>query len=375
MLEFNRELTGLDTLKDLPMKMRLLKGVWYSAFKYKGQFIGRCLKASEKQVRLAERDLSALIEQLERGESEKQKAPGFLVLVANFERVVLSGKAPAYRVRAGSCIRHLKSHFERFVLPDINKDTIVHYRRFREATGAKGSTIRKELYVLKMIVNLEDERFKLPSFKRPDMQFNNKSKKITRRLTYDEALRVIQSADVWLKPIVTVGLFTGLRLSNVLGLKWSCVDLAAKTVWVKDTKNGEDVTVPMSGLVFNALQYLRGFAVPGVDLVFPHLDKHLFERKVQKACKRAHESAGLDWLRPFHDYRHFFCNFLINEGKADYVLVSKLAGHKSPAMTQNYSSPSLGLKQDAVSSFDRQKDQFAELLKGIISALGAGVKV
>ena len=24
---------------------------------------------------------------------------------------------------------------------------------------------------------------------------------------------------------------------------------------------------------------------------------------------------------PFHDYRHFFCHYLINEGKADYVLV------------------------------------------------------
>lgn len=376
MLELNSGMDGLDTNKDCAMKMRLLKGVWYSAFKFKGRFIGRCLNAKEKQVRLAERNLALLVDKLERGETEKQNAVTFCELLKRYESVVLPGKPARYQVRMVSCIRHLNNHFNRFSLPDINKDTIVHYRQFREESGAKGATIRKELYALKMIVNLEDEGFKLPSFKRPDMQFNNKSKKITRRLTHAEALRVIQCADAWLKPIVTVGLFTGLRLSNVLGLTWSCVDLQTKTVWVKDTKNGEDVTVPMSGMVFATLQYLRGVSVPGVDLVFPRsTDSKTFERKVQKACKRAHEAARLDWLRPFHDYRHFFCHYLVNEGKADFVLVSKLAGHKNPSMTMTYASPSLELKQAAVATFDQQKDQFAELLKGIISALGAGVKV
>lgn len=377
MLESNLGMDGLDTNKDCAMKMRLLKGVWYSAFKFNGRFIGRCLNAKEKQVRLAERNLALLVDKLERGETEKQNAVTFCELLERYESVVLPGKSDRYQVRARSALRHLVVHFGNSSLGSgIDKDGIVQYRRFREVEKAKGATIRKELYFLKMIVNLEDESFKLPSFKRPDMQFNNKSRKITRRLTHAEALRVVQCADAWLKPIVTVGLFTGLRLSNVLGLTWSCVDLQAKTVWVKDTKNGEDVTVPMSGMVFDTLRYLRGVSVPGIDLVFPRsTDSKTFERKVQKACKRAHEAAGLDWLRPFHDYRHFFCHYLVNEGKADFVLVSKLAGHKNPSMTMNYASPSLELKQVAISTFDQQKDQFAGFLKAMISALGAGAKV
>jgi len=370
MIELNREMIGLDTLKDCAMKMRLIKGVWYSAFKYKGRYIGRCLNASEKQVRSAERNLVKLIDGMERGENSKSAR--FLDLVSRFKSSVLPGKLPSYCSRVSACVGHLSAHFGRVRLSDVNKDSIVHYRRFREEQGAKGSTIRKELYVLKMIVNIEDMEFKLPSFKRPDMQFNNKSRSITRRLTYDEAMRVIQCAESWLKPVIAVGLFTGLRLSNVLGLTWSCVDMQSKTIWVKNTKNGEGLTVPMSGLVFDALNFLRGVSVPGSDEVFRIPSQQVaFERRVQRACIQAHKDAGLDWLRPFHDYRHFFCHYLINEGKADYVLVSKLAGHKSPSMTMNYASPSMELKQGAISTFDRQKDQFSEMLKGLVTAMGA----
>ena len=79
-------------------------------------------------------------------------------------------------------------------------------------------------------------------------------------------------------------------------------------------------------------------------------------------CRRDHRLVGLDWLRPFHDYRHFFCHYLINKGKADYVLVSKLASHKNPSMTLNYSSPSMELKQTAIESFDRVKSDFVKIL-------------
>ena len=92
MIELNREMIGLDTLKDCAMKMRLIKGVWYSAFKYKGRYIGRCLNASEKQVRSAERNLVKLIDELERGGNSKS---------ARFLDLVQGSRVPFYRV---SCL-------------------------------------------------------------------------------------------------------------------------------------------------------------------------------------------------------------------------------------------------------------------------------
>ncbi|MBI4384247.1 MAG: site-specific integrase [Nitrospinae bacterium] len=72
--------------------------------------------------------------------------------------------------------------------------------------------------------------------------------------------------------------------------------------------------------------------------------------------RRAPSAAGVDWLRPFHDYRHFFCHYLVNEGKADYVVVAKLAGHKNPSMTLRYSEPGLEVKRAAMQIFEKTGD-------------------
>ncbi|MFZ4859235.1 MAG: tyrosine-type recombinase/integrase [Desulfuromonadaceae bacterium] len=49
-------------------------------------------------------------------------------------------------------------------------------------------------------------------------------------------------------------LFTGLRKSNAMDLKWSAIDLEKKTLYVAETKNGESLYIPLSGYVTELLQ-------------------------------------------------------------------------------------------------------------------------
>jgi integrase len=63
-------------------------------------------------------------------------------------------------------------------------------------------------------------------------------------------------------------LFTGLRKSNAMALKWSDTDLDKKTLFVAITKNGEPLFIPLSGFVVDLLK-ARKEKTQGSVWVFP----------------------------------------------------------------------------------------------------------
>ena len=63
-------------------------------------------------------------------------------------------------------------------------------------------------------------------------------------------------------------LFTGLRKSNAMELKWSNIDLEKKTLYVAVTKNGEPLYIPLSGFVVDLLK-ARKEKTQGSVWVFP----------------------------------------------------------------------------------------------------------
>ena len=63
-----------------------------------------------------------------------------------------------------------------------------------------------------------------------------------------------ESSNKYLYPIVIVALSTGMRLSEILNLRWSDIDFAKGRIFLKNQKNGERSTIPLAGL---ALQLLK----------------------------------------------------------------------------------------------------------------------
>lgn len=63
-------------------------------------------------------------------------------------------------------------------------------------------------------------------------------------------------------------LFTGLRKSDAMELKWSNIDLEKKTLYVAETKNGEPLHIPLSGFVAGLLKGRKQKA-QGAVWVFP----------------------------------------------------------------------------------------------------------
>jgi integrase len=98
-------------------------------------------------------------------------------------------------------------------------------------------------------------------------------------------------------------LFTGLRRSEGLNLRWSDVDFGNRILTIPDTKNHEPLTLPLSDFLF-ALLNNRRTADPNGEWVFAshRTDKHFQDPK--KAVKRVIESSGVTFM--LHDLRRTF---------------------------------------------------------------------
>lgn len=139
--------------------------------------------------------------------------------------------------------------------------------------------------------------------------------------------------------------FTGLRLGELLALRWRDVDFAGQVIRVRASFAGGQLTTPKSGKVRSVpmaprvaqalaqLSHGRG-ADDDEELVFAnelggHVDGRALRRRYLTALKRA----GLRPLR-FHDLRHTFGTRMI--AKADIRRVQEWMGHADVQTTMKY---------------------------------------
>jgi integrase len=143
---------------------------------------------------------------------------------------------------------------------------------------------------------------------------------------------------------------TGLRQSELLGLRWRDVDMRAqrlrmRNAWVRYEHSGEGKSdlstkrsVPMTDRLTGELRAWRLRTVYGddEDLVFGHpdlgvpLDRTKLSRKFKAAC----EEAGVRVIR-FHDLRHTFATTLAAAG-VPLRTIQEYLGHADLKTTQIY---------------------------------------
>jgi len=122
-----------------------------------------------------------------------------------------------------------------------------------------------------------------------------------------------------------IALFTGMRRSEILGLRWENIDLAADTLTVPRTKNGDPLTLPLSTPLRAVLQSRR--TVSGESpWLFPGIGKsgHMGEPKsfVQVIAKEA----GVKFT--LHDLRRTYITIAESLDIPAYAL-RQLLNHRS----------------------------------------------
>lgn len=137
-------------------------------------------------------------------------------------------------------------------------------------------------------------------------------------------------------------LYTGLRKSELLKLKWSSVDLEAKELRLAETKSGEPHVLPLPEPAMRIIEalprdgkYLFPGDRDGCHLVNPN-----------DAWERIRNRAGLPDVC-IHSLRHSQASALIREGFSLQV-VSKILNHSSIRQSAQYSHLEQGVTRNAI---------------------------
>lgn len=138
--------------------------------------------------------------------------------------------------------------------------------------------------------------------------------------------------------IALLSLHTGMRASEIFGLRGEHVDMQNGQIRLSETKNYRGRTVYLTK---EAKAELKAIPLEPGQLVFPGRDgiqKKRISRAFPRAVEKLDFNKGIKATRDkvvFHTLRHTFASWLAIEGVPLYV-ISQLLGHRTLEMTKRY---------------------------------------
>jgi integrase len=309
--------------------------VWWIDTVFRGRRIRKSLNTQDR--RLAERIYHKIKTQIIEGqwfEAPKGSDKNFEHLMHRYLTEHSPRKSPLSRLRDQSLANHLRDFFGETALLEISKRLVGEYKAKRRRDEAAPATINKELGLLKHAFNLAVKEWEwLDANHLASVSLEPVNNARDRWLTWEEERALLEASPDWLKEIVVFALNTGMRLGEIVNLKWHNVDLTRSTMTLVRSKNQLRGTLPINSRVFEILMMKGGQA--GCDYVFcSKVGTRLFARNLRRTFVIAREKAGLTDVR-FHDLRHTFATRLVQNG-VDLYRVQRLLGHKTHVMTQRY---------------------------------------
>jgi integrase len=240
-------------------------------------------------------------------------------------------------------VKALVDHFGDMGLSHITPLEIENFKKKRKETPTLSGRVRSDIAVNRELETLRHMLNRAVLWKMltksPFGEFSKAGVRIfyverndrCRYLKEEEIQRLLATCPVYLRKIVQGALLTGLRKGDLLGLRWSDVDLERRIVYFnerkKGGKRGEKV---LSG---DLVELLRGIGRNGSDYVFTGPQGEPL-KDVKRAFKTALKKAGIEDFH-FHDLRHTSASYLAMRSH-NMKVVQEHLGHSSLAMTERY---------------------------------------
>jgi len=228
-------------------------------------------------------------------------------------------------------LAHVSPLWDKRPIDAITRSECVAYIHRRENEGAKAWTVAREMGFLKALFNaaIEDELLgKNPwtGIKRPRTEAR------TRVLTIDEQAKLLAKANEEYGRLVTVALGTGLRESELLGLRPQDIDADAGLIRVRaeTAKGRKSRTVPIVAVVKQALEQQQAVRRCGPG-------DHLWTQRKNTVWKYVSDAAKRAKIPPLcvHDLRRTFGTRCAVAGMP-LPQLQKIMGHASAEMTMRY---------------------------------------
>jgi integrase len=147
-----------------------------------------------------------------------------------------------------------------------------------------------------------------------------------------EALKAAETREAYVVAAIRLLIFTGARLSEILGLQWHWVDVEHGLINLPDSKTGAK-PIYLNAPAREVLASLP--RVAGNPHVIVGALAGSARVNLQKPWRRIRDAAGLRDVR-IHDLRHSFASTGANIGEG-LPIIGRLLGHRHTATTARYS--------------------------------------
>ncbi len=175
----------------------------------------------------------------------------------------------------------------------------------------------------------------------PPRRVRNLERRSREHLTPSEVERLITAAGqvgrhrARDQALILIGYRHGLRVSELVGLRWQQIDLDQGTLHVNRVKKGDATTHPLSERELRGLRLL-GRRQPGFPFVFvTERGGPMTDATVRKLVARAGEIARLGFPVHPHMLRHATGFYLANKG-VDTRTIQAYLGHRNIMHTVRY---------------------------------------
>jgi len=238
------------------------------------------------------------------------------------------------------------------VVSSIKLQDLVEYQEKREEEGRAPATIDMEISIIKTMVtkaddnDLVDGRTVKP-FRRVQRKLKRGANARRRTLIPSEYLELVRLAAPHLKPIIITAYNTGMRLGELLGLRWSHIDREKGVIRLPAgmVKESKPKVIPINHHVKQILVDNPRETVHH-DHVFTYRNEPIGNLGgIKKSFNTACEKAGIIQGRGepdgliFHDIRRTVKTNMLSAG-VDKVYRDTILGHSLQGMDIHYMAPS-----------------------------------
>ncbi len=230
----------------------------------------------------------------------------------------------------------LRAHIGDPRMDDLSAFQVERLKRDRKKAGKSPATINRDLAMLKHLCGKANDwgwmsRSVADAVRAVKLLPEPPGRR--RYLRDDERKKLFGVLGKGLRPVVETALLSGMRLSEVITLRKSAVDLDRGCLVLTKTKNNNSRRLPVNNALANVLKL--SMADNESDFVFLNTrGKPYTMSGVSSMFRKTVTRAGIEDFH-FHDLRHDFAT-QVRRGGTGLDVIAALLGHSSLAMAQRY---------------------------------------
>jgi len=229
----------------------------------------------------------------------------------------------------------------------INSKDIRSYLEKLANKGMSASTLNSAYSALKFYFEKILKRKFFGSIPR-----SKKIKQLPVVLTKNEIKKILSSVkNVKHKLILAAIYSSGLRVSEVVQIKVSDLDIENKMLFLREAKGKKDRTTIISKKVLEVLKKYIKNKKPDNYLFESSRGGKMTERSIQKIFSQALKTSKIKKQASCHSLRHSFATHLLEDG-TDIRYIQSLLGHKRLETTQIYTKVANNIIKNIKSPLD-----------------------